>query len=351
MNARNGYFCPMLRYEDVRKKIPIQITVLGGGSWATALIKILCENHVRVKWWIRRKSDVDFIRKYNHNPSYLTDVVINPRKVKTYHKMSDALQGTEYLILAVPAAFIPSTLKELNKKHLEGKKIVSAIKGMIPDEHLLVTDWIEKTFDLAKGQSCVIAGPCHAEEIALEKQSYLTIASPNVALAQSFADLLQGRYMQSHAISDLYGVEYCAVIKNIVAIACGITRGLGYGDNFQAVLVSNAMQEIKRFLDEVYPQAQRDLNSSGYLGDLLVTAYSQFSRNRTFGNMLGRGYSVKSAQMEMNMVAEGYYAVRSIHLIAEKHQLDLPIVRAVHQIVYEKVAPKEAMAALTLALK
>ncbi len=329
----------MTSLEELKKKIPTQIAVIGGGSWATALVKILSENQVKIKWWIRRKADVDFIRKYNHNPSYLTDVAINPRKVKTYNKMSEALNGVEYIILAIPAAFIPATLKDLNKKHFEGKKVVSAIKGMIPEENLLVTDWLTKEFNLPIGQTCVIAGPCHAEEVALEKQSYLTIASPNIEVAQSFANLLNCRFLQANAITDLYGVEYCAVIKNIIAIACGITRGLGFGDNFQAVLVSNAMQEIKIFLDEIYPKENRDLNNSGYLGDLLVTAYSQFSRNRTFGNMIGRGYSVKSAQIEMNMIAEGYYAVRSIYLISKQHQIKLPIIDAVYHVVYEKTNP------------
>jgi glycerol-3-phosphate dehydrogenase (NAD(P)+) len=329
----------MTSLEELKKKIPTQIAVIGGGSWATALVKILSENHVKIKWWIRRKADVDFIRKYNHNPSYLTDVAINPRKVKTYNKMSEALNGVEYIILAIPAAFIPVTLKDLNKKHFEGKKVVSAIKGMIPEENLLVTDWLTKEFNLPIGQTCVIAGPCHAEEVALEKQSYLTIASPNIEVAKSFANLLNCRFLQANAITDLYGVEYCAVIKNIIAIACGITRGLGFGDNFQAVLVSNAMQEIKIFLDEIYPKENRDLNNSGYLGDLLVTAYSQFSRNRTFGNMIGKGYSVKSAQIEMNMIAEGYYAVRSIYLISKQHHIKLPIIDAVYHIVYEKTNP------------
>lgn len=341
----------MTNLEELKKKIPKQIAVIGGGSWATALVKILSENQVKIKWWIRRKSDVEFIRKYNHNPSYLTDVAINPRKVKTYSKMSDALQGVEFIILAIPAAFIPATLKDLNKKHFEGKKIVSAIKGMIPEENLLVTDWIEREFNLPIGQTCVIAGPCHAEEVALEKQSYLTIASPSLDVAQSFANLLNCRFLQANAIEDLYGVEYCAVIKNIIAMACGITRGLGFGDNFQAVLVSNAMQEIKLFLDAVYPKTNRDLNNSGYLGDLLVTAYSQFSRNRTFGNMIGRGYSVKSAQIEMNMIAEGYYAVRSIYLISKQHHIKLPIIDAVYHIVYEKANPLTEMNTLKGFLK
>ena len=341
----------MTSLEELKKKIPTQIAVIGGGSWATALVKILSENQVKIKWWIRRKADVDFIRKYNHNPSYLTDVAINPRKVKTYNKMSEALNGVEYIILAIPAAFIPATLKDLNKKHFEGKKVVSAIKGMIPEENLLVTDWLTREFNLPIGQTCVIAGPCHAEEVALEKQSYLTIASPNIDVAKSFANLLNCRFLQANAIADLYGVEYCAVIKNIIAIACGITRGLGFGDNFQAVLVSNAMQEIKIFLDEIYPKENRDLNNSGYLGDLLVTAYSQFSRNRTFGNMIGRGYSVKSAQIEMNMIAEGYYAVRSIYLISKQHQIKLPIIDAVYRIVYEKINPLVEMNTLKGHLK
>jgi len=341
----------MTSLEELKKKIPTQIAVIGGGSWATALVKILSENQVKIKWWIRRKADVDFIRKYNHNPSYLTDVAINPRKVKTYNKMSEALNGVEYIILAIPAAFIPATLKDLNKKHFEGKKVVSAIKGMIPEENLLVTDWLTREFNLPIGQTCVIAGPCHAEEVALEKQSYLTIASPNIEVAKSFANLLNCRFLQANAIADLYGVEYCAVIKNIIAIACGITRGLGFGDNFKAVLVSNAMQEIKIFLDEIYPKENRDLNNSGYLGDLLVTAYSQFSRNRTFGNMIGRGYSVKSAQIEMNMIAEGYYAVRSIYLISKQHHLKLPIIDAVYHIVYEKTNPLIEMNTLKGSLK
>ncbi len=341
----------MTSLEELKKKIPTQIAVIGGGSWATALVKILSENQVKIKWWIRRKADVDFIRKYNHNPSYLTDVALNPRKVKTYNKMSEALNGVEYIILAIPAAFIPATLKDLNKKHFEGKKVVSAIKGMIPEENLLVTDWLTKEFNLPIGQTCVIAGPCHAEEVALEKQSYLTIASPNIEVAQSFANLLNCRFLQANAIADLYGVEYCAVIKNIIAIACGITRGLGFGDNFQAVLVSNAMQEIKIFLDEIYPKENRDLNNSGYLGDLLVTAYSQFSRNRTFGNMIGKGYSVKSAQIEMNMIAEGYYAVRSIYLISKQHHIILPIIDAVYHIVYEKANPLIEMSKLKGYLK
>jgi glycerol-3-phosphate dehydrogenase (NAD(P)+) len=337
--------------EELRKKQPISVAVLGGGSWATAIIKILCENNVKVRWWLRRKTDADYIKKYHHNPSYLSDVLVNPRKVKTFYRMTDALLGAEYVVLAIPAAFVPDMVQNLSRKHFEGKKVVSAIKGMIQNEHLLVTDWMEKAFGVSQNQMCVIAGPCHAEEVALEKQSYLTIASPNMTVATEFAQLMTCRYIRSYPLPDLYGVEYCAVMKNIIALACGITHALGYGDNFQAVMVSNAMQEIKRFLDYVYPLAERDLNSSGYLGDLLVTAYSQFSRNRTFGNMIGRGYSVRAVQMEMNMVAEGYYAVKSIYEMNRKHQVPMPIMSAVFRILYEKAKPQDEITKLREVLR
>ncbi len=314
------------------------IAVIGGGSWATAIIKILCENDVRIRWWLRNASDVEYIRKFGHNPNYLTDVQISRRKVRTYQHVPKALAGATHVVLAVPAAFIQEAMTGATEELLKGKTIVSAIKGLIPNENLLVTDWVEKKYHVPQDRICVIAGPCHAEEVALEKQSYLTIASTDFVQAAHFADTLSCRFLQAHAIEDVYGVEYCAVMKNIIALACGIAHGLNYGDNFQAVLVSNAMQEIKRFLDAVHPMP-RDLMSSAYLGDLLVTAYSQFSRNRTFGNMIGRGYSVTSAQVEMNMIAEGYYAAKSIWAINQSHQVNMPITRAVFRILYEKAPP------------
>lgn len=314
------------------------ITVVGGGSWATALVKILCESDVHIRWWLRNIEDVEYIRKFGHNPNYLSDVQINRRKVRTFHQIPKALEDATHVILAVPAAFIQDAMQEVKPEHLEGKIIVSAIKGLIPTENLLVTDWIEQNFQVSSEQMCVIAGPCHAEEVAMEKQSYLTIASTDVVQAAHFAKTLSCRFLQAHAIEDVYGVEYCAVMKNIIALTCGIAHGLNYGDNFQAVLVSNAMQEIKRFLDAIRPMS-RDLMASAYLGDLLVTAYSQFSRNRTFGNMIGRGYSVKSAQVEMNMIAEGYYAVKSIHAINKNYQVHMPITKAAYRILYERASP------------
>ena len=320
-----------------------KIAVIGGGSWATALIKILCEqSNVQIRWWLRNKHDIDHIRKFHHNPRYLSDVNLSPKKIKVFEKTTDAVKGADYVILAVPAAFIKDALAELNEKHFLGKRVVSAIKGMIPDQNILITDWIAEKSKVDLKDTCVIAGPCHAEEVALEKQSYLTIASTECSTAEDFAKLISCRFVMANPLDDLYGVEYAAVMKNIVALACGITHGLGYGDNFQAVLVSNAMQEIGRFVTALDPR-EREISSSAYLGDLLVTSYSQFSRNRLFGNMIGRGYSVKAAQLEMKMIAEGYYATKSIMQLNESYSVRIPITKAVYQILYEDHPPASVM--------
>ena len=317
---------------------PARFAVIGGGSWATALVKILSEGNVRIAWWLRSATDLAQIRQFHHNPRYLSDVRINPRKVKVHDRIEVAFRGAQYVVLVVPAAFVAEPLLPLTPAHWEGKTLVSAIKGMVPGANLLVTDWVERTYGVGQDRICVIGGPCHAEEVALEKQSYLTIGSENIRLAQEVARHLTCRFVHASPLPDVYGIEYCAVMKNIVALACGMAHGLGYGDNFQAVLVANAMQEINRFLDTVYPH-YRDLSGSAYLGDLLVTAYSQFSRNRTFGSMIGRGYSVKSAQLEMNMVAEGYYAVKSIYELNKEQKVPMPIAQAAYHILYEKISP------------
>ncbi len=321
---------------------PTRITMVGGGSWATALIKILSENNVAIKWWLRNKADADHIKQFHHNKSYLSDVQINSRKVKVCTRVRDAVKDSEFVILAVPAAFVSDALSSLDTRDFTGKCVISAIKGMIPEKNQLVTDWVSEQYGVPTSRMAVIAGPCHAEEVALEKQSYLTIGSTDLTCADEVARLLTCRFVQASPLADIYGIEYSAVMKNIVALASGITRGIGYGDNFQAVLVSNAMQEIKRFVDAVYPQ-HRDLSASAYLGDLLVTAYSPFSRNRTFGTLIGRGYTIQSAQAEMNMIAEGYYAVKSIHAINQQHKVNLPITEAVYQILYEGASPVAEM--------
>ena len=315
-----------------------KIAVLGGGSWATALVKILTNNVADISWWMRNKESVDFIRKYHHNPNYLGDVELDMQKVKVTASLEEILDA-EYIVLAVPAAFLASSLASLSADRFNGKKVFSAIKGIEPSTNLIVGEYMHQHFGVPINNIGVITGPCHAEEVALEKLSYLTIASQDLTAAKELASWLSCRYIKTIVSDDIYGTEYSAVLKNIVALASGICNGLGYGDNFQAVLISNAIQEIKRFVDAVHP-IERDIKDSAYLGDLLVTAYSQFSRNRTFGSMIGKGYSVKSAQMEMNMVAEGYYAARCIHEINKHYQVNLPICNAVYSILYEKISPR-----------
>ncbi len=318
------------------------VAVIGGGSWATALIKILSNNTVNIHWWLRNADAVEFINKYHHNPNYLSDVELDLNKVKPTSVIADAVKDSSIIILAVPAAFLMNSLQGIAANAFEQKNIFSAIKGIVPEHNLIVGEFINRTYQLPIDNIGVITGPCHAEEVAMEKLSYLTIASQNTANASSLASMLNCRYIKTSVSDDIYGTEYSAVLKNIISIASGIYHGLGYGDNFQAVLISNAIQEIKRFVDAVHP-IKRDINDSAYLGDLLVTAYSQFSRNRTFGSMIGKGYSVKSAQLEMNMIAEGYYASKCIQQINNQYKVNMPICSAVYNILYEKMSPRLEM--------
>lgn len=315
-----------------------KVAIIGGGSWATALVKILSENKSEIHWWMRNEQDVQHLHTYRHNPRYLSQVSFDLDYVKPNTDIQAVIAAADWVILAVPAAFVQQSLSDLPKDTFAGKVVVSAIKGMVPKQNMLITDYMESRFQVPNSHQLVIAGPCHAEEVAQEKQSYLTIGSHDPETAERFCQLLRNRYVKANPLDDLDGIEYCAVMKNIIALACGIARGLNFGDNFQAVLVSNAMFEIERFLDAIMP-LHRALNGSAYLGDLLVTAYSQFSRNRTFGNMIGHGYTVKSAQIEMNMVAEGYYAVQSIYELNKKLQVDMPITKAVYLILYERISP------------
>ena len=324
----------------------ISVSVVGGGSWATALVKILSNNAGQIHWWIRNPESVDFIRQYRHNPSYLSDVEIDLSRVAPNANLVETLAASDYIVLAVPAAFLKTALSGISADALKGKKVFSAIKGIVPEHNKIVGDFLHSEYNVSLENLGVITGPCHAEEVAMEKLSYLTVACQDSATAAQMAALLTCRYIRTVRSGDIFGTEYSAVLKNVMAIASGVCHGLGYGDNFQAVLISNAIREIKRFVDAVHP-INRDINESAYLGDLLVTAYSQFSRNRTFGSMLGKGYSVKSAQLEMNMVAEGYYAVACIHEINKKLKVDLPICEAVYNIIYEKIAARVEMKLLT----
>ncbi len=314
------------------------VAVVGGGSWASAIVKMLSENLSSINWWMRNPDAVDHLKKYRHNPRYLQSVEYDMNKVHVSTDLEEIIKDAEIVIMATPSAFIANIFEEFPKELMEGKTIFSAIKGIVPEYNAIPARFFHKTFRTPYDSIGIISGPCHAEEVALERLSYLTLACQDEEKAKTMAELLSCRYIKTTTSDDLFGTELSAVLKNIYAIASGIYSGLGYGDNFQAVLVSNAIQEIENFSDAVNP-LHRDVLTSAYLGDLLVTAYSKFSRNRTFGFMIGKGYSVKTAQLEMDMIAEGYYAVKSIMEINKKFMADLPIVEAVYNVIYEKISP------------
>ncbi|MFH1005039.1 MAG: NAD(P)H-dependent glycerol-3-phosphate dehydrogenase [Bacteroidota bacterium] len=314
------------------------IAIIGGGSWATAIVKIVCNNAKKVQWWVRSNETAEYIRKHHHNPNYISSIEFQMKQIEVSTDLSKIISISDILILAIPSAFLKKSLTGISSADMKNKLIFSAIKGIVPEHNLIVAEYLNSEFAVPLENIGIIAGPCHAEEVAMEKLSYLTVASLNKKNADKIASLLSCRYIKTNVSDDIYGTEYSSVLKNVVAIASGICHGLGYGDNFQAVLISNAIREIKRFVDSVHP-IDRDIKDSVYLGDLLVTAYSQFSRNRTFGMMLGKGYSMKSAQIDMQMIAEGYYVSKCIHEINKQYKIEMPIADAVYRILYEKISP------------
>jgi len=322
-----------------------KFAVIGGGSWATAIAKMLCENQDEICWYMRNQNAVDHIQTERHNPNYLSSVEFDVKKLKLTTDINVAVAYADYLVFAIPSAFLNTELEKLTES-LEEKVIFSAIKGIVPETFLIVGEHFHQKYDIPYENIGVITGPCHAEEVALERLSYLTIACADDKKAKIVAKNLACNYIKTKISDDIIGTEYAAVLKNIYAIAAGIAHGLGYGDNFQALLMSNAIREMKKFIKKVH-RMKRNINDSAYLGDLLVTGYSVFSRNRMFGNMIGKGYTVKSAMMEMSMVAEGYYAVKSAHKLNQDYKAKTPIIDAVYEILYEGKDPKTVYKKLT----
>jgi len=321
--------------------------VIGGGSWATAIVKMLCENVPQVNWYMRNKEVINHIEKEHHNPNYLSAVEFDPKQIKLSDDINKVIQESDFLIFVVPSAFLKKELDKVTVS-LKDKIIFSAIKGIVPESQSLVGEHFHHEYDIPFDKIGVITGPCHAEEVALERLSYLTLACANEEHANTLAKYLRSDYIKCNISEDIIGTEYAAVLKNIYAIAAGIAHGLGYGDNFQSVLMSNAIREMKRFIKKRY-NLKRNINDSAYLGDLLVTGYSVFSRNRYFGNMIGKGYTVKSAQMEMSMIAEGYYATNSAYEISKSYgnkKPKTPIINAVYKVLYEGKNPKEVFTKL-----
>lgn len=325
-----------------------KFAVFGGGSWATAIVKMLCENLEEVGWYMRSQQSLDFIKQHRHNPNYLSSVEFNLKQLKLSNDINETVLNADYLIFVIPSAFLHQELEKLTVS-LENKVVFSAIKGIVPETSLIVGDHFNTHYKVPFNNIGVISGPCHAEEVALERLSYLTIASADSEKAQLVADILSSDYIKCTTSDDVLGIEYAAVLKNIYAVAAGIAHGLGYGDNFQSVLMSNAIREMKNYVKKVH-KMKRDINDSAYLGDLLVTGYSIFSRNRTFGTMIGKGYTVKSAQLEMSMIAEGYYATKSAYFLNKqkgKKRAKTPIINAVYAILYESKDPRKTFGKLT----
>lgn len=325
-----------------------KFAVFGGGSWATAIVKMLSENLDEIGWYMRSEQAIEHIKEHGHNPNYLSSVEFRLEQLKLTNDINQAVDDADYLVFVIPSAFLHQELQKLTAS-LEDKVVFSAIKGIVPETSLIVGDHFNTHYKVPFNNIGVISGPCHAEEVALERLSYLTIASADDEKAQIVANMLSSDYIKCTTSDDVLGTEYAAVLKNIYAVAAGIAHGLGYGDNFQSVLMSNAIREMKKYVKKVH-KMKRDINDSAYLGDLLVTGYSAFSRNRLFGTMIGKGYTVKSAQLEMSMIAEGYYASKSAYLLNQqrgKKKAKTPIINAVYGILYENKDPKKTFKKLT----
>jgi len=323
----------------------LKIAVLGGGSWATAIVKMLCENLDTVGWYMRSTYAAEHIKLNKHNPNYLSSAELHPNQLILSNNINKTVEDYDILVFAIPSAFLISELRKLTTS-LTDKVVFSAIKGIVPESGLIVGEHFFKNYNIPYKNIGVITGPCHAEEVAMERLSYLTIACQDQEKAKTVGECLKSRYIRVKISDDIIGTEYAAMLKNIFSIAAGISHGLGYGDNFQSVLMSNSIREMNRFIKKVH-QMKRNINNSAYLGDLLVTGYSTFSRNRMFGNMIGKGYTVKSAMLEMSMVAEGYYATKSAKKIKEENGAVTPIIDAVYSVLYKGKDAKRVFEELT----
>lgn len=321
------------------------IAIMGGGSWATAIAKMMLERNDSIHWYMRRDDRIEEFRRLGHNPAYLTSVHFDVDRIKFSSDINKIVEEADTLVFVTPSPYLKSHLKKLKVK-LRDKFIVTAIKGIVPDENLVCTEYFHQVYGVPEDNLAVLGGPSHAEEVALERLTYLTIGCTDQSKAQAFADMISSEYVKTKISNDVIGIEYASVLKNVYAIATGICNGLKYGDNFQSVLMANAVQEMNRLLTTVYP-IERNVVDSVYLGDLLVTGYSRFSRNRVFGSMIGKGYSVKSAQIEMEMIAEGYYGTKCMKDINKRLHVNMPILDAVYNILYERIAPSVEIKLLT----
>ena len=317
-----------------------KVAVIGGGSWATAIVKILSSNLPCVYWWVREPEIEEGIKTKGRNPLYLSSVLLNNKRIRISTNLKNIIFKADTLVLVTPSAYLYSTLSELTSEQLRTKNVVSAIKGIVPERMETISSYMGNVFHVPLNQFCVISGPSHAEEIASERLTFLTSGSSNLELAEYIACMFTTPYVQARTSSDIQGIEFSIILKNIYALAGGILRGTGAGDNLLAVFNTNCINEMVHFIQSIFPNNDRNIFTAPYLGDFLVTAYSQFSRNRSFGIMIGKGYSVRTAQLEMKMVAEGFHAVRCIHELNLKYKVDIPIIESVYRILYENTSLK-----------
>lgn len=330
---------------NILSKTSLRYAVVGSGSWATALVKLLLNHQDKIGWFFRSKKRLNQVVQDHRNKVYLGSVLLDPDRLKMTADINKIVSEADVLIFCIPSIYFIKCMEKLTVS-LENKFIVSAIKGFVGD-NLTIAEYFHNVHNIPFDNIGVVSGPCHAEEVGMERLSYLTFSSKFVENAKLLCEAFSCSYIRTNVGTDIYGVEYAAALKNIYAIAAGICHGLGYGDNFMAVLMTSSFKELVTFLNASHPASDRDVATSPYLGDLLVTAYSQFSRNRNFGSMIGKGYSVKSAQMEMNMIAEGYYATKCIYEINKKYRVDMPIAEAVYSILYEEKYPAYVIKRLT----
>lgn len=322
------------------------IGILGSGSWPTALTKILLENpNCKACWWVREAEVREGLQATNHNPLYLSEALIDTSRLTISGNIREVVEMADDLLVVIPSAFVHAAFKGLPEELLQGKNFHIATKGLVPETNQILTDYLHDTYGVEYSHMTVVSGPSHAEEAAMQKLTYLTVASPNEELANTMRKAIECAYVKTTYSTDIQGIEYCTVMKNIYAVATGICHGLGYGDNLIAVMISNAVRESRLLIDSCAdtPVAERTLNGFVYLGDLLVTCYSQHSRNRTFGQLIGHGYTVKGAQLEMNMVAEGYYGVKGVERKRRELNISMPICQAVYKILYERANARRTM--------
>ena len=322
-----------------------KIAIVGGGSWATAIAKIVVRHTHHIGWYMRRDDRIDDFKRLGHNPAYLMSVHFDVDEIYFSSDINKIVENYDTLVFVTPSPYLKSHLKKL-KTRLHDKFVVTAIKGLISEDNLLCSEFFHQVYDVPYANIACIGGPSHAEEVALERLSYLTVGCADKEKAKAFTEILSSDFIKTKTSQDVVGIEYSSVLKNVYAIAAGICSGLKYGDNFQAVLMVNAVQVMAHFLSAVHP-LERNVYDSVYLGDLLVTGYSNFSRNRTFGTMIGKGYSVKSAQIEMEMIAEGYFGTKCMKETNRHLHVNMPILDAVYNILYEKISPQVEIKLLT----